>query len=65
MSAWASATEATSQTQEAAPVRDYVNLRAGVSTGSRRLEMCLEISPLAPLSVEACGTGSEFLAHAE
>lgn len=60
----ASATEATTQPQEAAPIRDYVNLRAGVSTGSSRLEMCLEISPLAALSVEACGTGSEFLAHA-
>jgi hypothetical protein len=60
----ASGTEAPSQTAEAVPVRDYVNLRAGVSTGSRRLEMCLEISPLAVFSVEACGTGSEFLAHA-
>jgi hypothetical protein len=57
-------TRASETEAEAAPVRDYVNLRAGVSTGSKRLEMCLEVSPLAALSVEACGTGSEFLASA-
>lgn len=61
--AWASETEVTAQAEGLAPVRDYVNLRLGASSGSKRLEMCLELSPLEALSVEACGTGSEILHH--
>lgn len=62
MPAWASETEVTAQAEEA-PTRDYVNLRLGASTGSKRLEMCLELSPLEAFSMEACGTGSEILHH--
>lgn len=47
----------------ATPTRDFVNLRLGASTGSRRMEMCLEVSPLEAWSLEACGTGSEILHH--
>lgn len=61
--AWAGETEVSAQADELAPVRDYVNLRLGASTGSQRLEMCLELSPLEALSLEACGTGSEILHH--
>lgn len=49
---------------EPAPTpRDYINLRVGGSTANanRRPELCLEISPVAFLSVEGCGTGSGFL----
>lgn len=44
-------------------IRNYVNMRGGATTGSsnRRPELCLEVSPIALLSVEACGTGSGFL----
>lgn len=43
------------------PERDYINLRAGPSTTSRRPEICMEISPVERLAIEACGTGSGFL----
>ncbi|WP_148282408.1 hypothetical protein [Corallococcus coralloides] len=43
------------------PPRNYGNLRAGASTSGRRPSICLELSPLARLGVEACGTGSGFL----
>lgn len=41
--------------------RHYGNLRIGAASSSARPELCLELSPLALLSVEACGTGSGFL----
>lgn len=43
--------------------RNYVNLRVGASSGDRngRPQICLEGSPLAWLSVEACGTGAGIL----
>lgn len=43
------------------PQRDYVNLRAGASTSSLRPEICMEVSPIERLGLEACGTGSGFL----
>lgn len=61
--AWASESEVTARADKASPVRDYVNLRLGVSSGSKRLEMCLELSPLESFSLEGCGTGSEILHH--
>ncbi|SEK78651.1 hypothetical protein SAMN05444354_102341 [Stigmatella aurantiaca] len=45
------------------PPRNYGNLRAGASTSGRRPSICLELSPLARLGLEACGTGSGFLHH--
>jgi hypothetical protein len=45
------------------PPRDFVNLRLGASTGTKRLEMCLDVSPIERVAVEACGTGSEILHH--
>lgn len=47
---------------EGAP-RNYGNLRIGASTSSQRPTLCLELSPLERLSVEACGNGSGFLHH--
>lgn len=41
--------------------RQWANLRIGASSGSVRPELCLEVSPIALLSAEACGTGSGFL----
>ncbi|CAM4007073.1 Outer membrane protein beta-barrel domain-containing protein [Corallococcus soli] len=61
--AWSSESEVTARADEAASVRQYVNLRFGASSGSKRLEMCLEISPLEAFSLEGCGTGSEILHH--
>jgi len=45
------------------PPRNYGNLRIGASTANEngRPELCLELAPLAFLSVEGCGTGSGFL----
>jgi hypothetical protein len=43
------------------PSRNFINFRPGISTGTERLQMCLEVSPLENWSLEACGTGSEFL----
>ncbi len=56
---------AASTTRLGAPVRSYANFRLGASstTGSGRPSMCLELGPLAWLSVDACGTGSGFLHH--
>ncbi len=41
--------------------RNWANMRIGASSGSVRPEICLEISPIALISAEACGTGSGFL----
>ncbi|HZI09724.1 MAG TPA: hypothetical protein VE153_04975 [Myxococcus sp.] len=43
--------------------RNFGNLRVGGSTanGNGRPELCLELSPVAFLSLEGCGTGSGFL----
>jgi hypothetical protein len=43
--------------------RHFGNLRVGGSTanGNGRPELCLELSPVAFLSLEGCGTGSGFL----
>jgi len=60
--AWCAEQEVTAQTRQT-PTRDFVNLRLGASTGSKRIEMCLEVSPLEAWSLEACGTGSEILHH--
>jgi hypothetical protein len=49
------------ESAEVGPERDYVNLRGGVVTGGSRAQVCLEVSPMARLGVEACGTGSGFL----
>lgn len=62
MPAWASEQEVTAQAEEM-PTRDFINLRLGASSGSQRIEMCLELSPLEAWSLEACGTGSEILHH--
>ncbi len=45
------------------PIRNWVNLRVGAQGSELReaSNMCLEIAPLAILSVEACGTGSRVL----
>jgi hypothetical protein len=53
----------TAQAKDLLPTRDFINLRFGASTGSKRMEMCLEVSPLEAWSLEACGTGSEILHH--
>jgi hypothetical protein len=45
------------------PPRNYGNLRIGASTSSRRPTLCLELSPVDLLGVEACGNGSGFLHH--
>jgi len=62
MPAWADTQEVTAKAVEA-PTRDFVNLRLGASSGTKRLEMCLEVSPFEAWSLEACGTGSEILHH--
>jgi hypothetical protein len=45
--------------------RNYGNLRIGGSTGNGngRPELCAEVSPLAMVAVEACGTGAGILHH--
>jgi hypothetical protein len=49
--------------QASTPPRNWGNLRAGASSANEngRPEICLEVAPLARLSIEACGTGSGFL----
>jgi hypothetical protein len=48
---------------EPEPARTYVDLRVGASSGNRngKPEICLEGTPLAFLSLEACGTGAGIL----
>jgi hypothetical protein len=43
--------------------RNYINMRVGGSSASEnaRPVLCMEITPFARFSVEACGTGSGFL----
>ncbi len=48
-------------TQRAPAIRNYLNLRVGASSSATRPEICIDGSPLAFLSFEACGTGSGFL----
>lgn len=57
--------EARARVEEPSAPRHYGNLRVGGSTANanRRPEICLELSPLAFLSFEGCGTGSGFLHH--
>ena len=43
------------------PARNYGNLRIGAATSSKRPEICLELTPIERLGIEACGTGSGFL----
>ncbi len=43
------------------PPRNYANLRLGGSTSSRHATVCLEVSPLEWVGLEACGNGSGFL----
>jgi hypothetical protein len=43
------------------PLRTYANFRIGAGTGSTRPQLCLEVAPVALVSLEACGTGSGFL----
>lgn len=54
---------ATAESARDVAPRNYGNLRVGASTSSPRPTLCLELSPLAFLSVEACGNGSGFLHH--
>ncbi len=54
---------ATAEATRDAPPRNYGNLRIGASTSARRPSICLELSPLERVGVEACGTGSGFLHH--
>jgi hypothetical protein len=61
--AGAQETAATVQATQDAPPRNYGNLRIGASTSGRRATLCLELSPVELLSVEACGNGSGFLHH--
>lgn len=48
------------QEQGTAP-RHYANFRVGAATTSAHAELCLEVSPLELLSVEACGSGATVL----
>lgn len=43
------------------PPTNYVNLRIGGSSSSRRAELCGEVAPHWRISVEGCGSGREFL----
>lgn len=53
-------TEATAQPSPEAPPRNFINLRVGASSASRRVELCGEAGYWR-LSIEACGTGAELL----
>jgi hypothetical protein len=57
--------EARAQVEAPSSPRNYGNLRVGASTANAngRPELCLELAPLAFLSIEGCGTGSGFLHH--
>lgn len=61
MAAPASAQQVGVRDEPEPPTRDYINLRAGASTSSRRPEICMEVSPIERMAIEACGTGSGFL----
>jgi hypothetical protein len=43
------------------PARNYANMRIGPSSSSSRPQLCLEVSPIDLIGLEACGTGSGFL----
>jgi hypothetical protein len=61
--AWAQeATVVLDEVRDLVP-RNYGNLRIGASSSSRHPALCLELSPLEMLSIDACGTGSGFLHH--
>lgn len=53
--------EITVETTREEPERNWGNLRVGASSASSRPELCLELSPIELLSVEACGTGAGLL----
>ncbi|GEL69657.1 hypothetical protein MVI01_14410 [Myxococcus virescens] len=55
--------EARAKAEPPHTTRNFGNLRVGGSTanGNGRPDLCLELSPVAFLSVESCGTGSGFL----
>ncbi|MFY0572067.1 hypothetical protein ACN28E_50695 [Archangium lansingense] len=64
-SAQAEEVAATAESARDVAPRNYGNLRIGASTSSSRPTLCLELSPIELLSVEACGNGSGFLHHEE
>lgn len=45
----------------AEPARTYLSFRVGAATASPRPQLCLEVTPLELLGVEACGSGGGFL----
>ncbi|WP_426749430.1 hypothetical protein [Myxococcus sp. Y35] len=55
--------EARARAERGFTPRNFGNLRVGGSTANAngRPELCLELSPVAFLAVEGCGTGSGFL----
>ncbi|WP_044889371.1 hypothetical protein [Myxococcus hansupus] len=55
--------EARDRAERSFTPRNFINLRVGGSTanGNGRPELCMELSPVAFLSLEGCGTGSGFL----
>ncbi len=55
--------EARARAERSFTSRNYINLRVGGSTanGNGRPELCMELSPVAFLALEGCGTGSGFL----
>lgn len=59
--AFAQATITVEATPEEEPERNFGNLRVGATSAASRPELCLEVSPIELLSLEACGTGAGFL----
>jgi len=55
--------EARAKAEPGSAPRNFANLRVGGSTanGNGRPELCMELSPVAFLALESCGTGSGFL----
>ena len=55
--------EARDRAERSVSSRNFINLRVGGSTanGNGRPELCMELSPVAFLALEGCGTGSGFL----
>lgn len=43
------------------PDRNYANFRLGASAATDRSMMCMEVSPLARVGLEACGTGATWM----